>query len=357
MVINRDTIAMRTCNPRGFVLEHYLRLATTSPQDSLSVLQVMTQSPRLSQELDVSDEHPPFFSRLGFLEAGPVNVCGFYLSGASRIFGSNAATTAIILPMQGTVEFRVNGCHFLSSPGVPFILQPNVEFHATLPPEVDAFIVQLSDHGETDQPIPLENGDPQLAALLESYLVETRFFRGHEHAVQRTGFFGAVLKRYCCGDSLAASELTPSMLMAHEHRLCRAFELIHERLPTGQDLELRVIACDAGLSIRNLYYLMGKYTGMTPYTYCQSRRLIKARESLICHYGEDPVVANHGRKWGFNHAGRFSSYYYGHFGEYPSDTVQGLGALKQFADKVFSADAGIPGSKHYWYTSSVNTQA
>lgn len=100
---------------------------------------------------------------------------------------------------------------------------------------------------------------------------------------------------------------------------------------------------------------MKKYSGMTPYNYCLSRRLVKVRESLICRYREEPGVGNHALKWGFNHAGRFSSYYYDHFGEYPSDTVQCLEVLKRNSAQVVSVDTGgAMGQKTLWYTSAVS---
>jgi transcriptional regulator GlxA family with amidase domain len=109
------------------------------------------------------------------------------------------------------------------------------------------------------------------------------------------------------------------------------------------------------MSLRNFYYLMKKRTGMTPYSYCQSRRLIKVRESLICSHREDPVVSNHALNWGFNHAGRFSSYYFDHFGEYPSDTIQGIKLLERRSEQVVSTNSGAVGQQTVWYTSRASS--
>ncbi|PHQ24621.1 hypothetical protein CLH62_17175 [Marinobacter guineae] len=343
---------MRACSTQFYVLEHYLRLATKIPEDWLSSLQIMTRSPRLSMEVDLAGKHQGFCSRLAFLEAGGINVCGVYLKSASSICGSNASTSAIIFPLHGTVDFDINGKHFVSAPGVPFILDPDVEFCARLSPELHLLIVQLSQPTFLKGIRPPQHGDSELVKLLESYLVETAFFRDHQHANQRTCLLGNALNNYFSEGRLETRELKNKVLIGTDRRLCQAFELINDNLKTTVDLE--AIAKGSGLSLRNLYYLMRKYTGMTPYGYCQSRRLIKARESLICHHSENPVIADHALRQGFNHAGRFSSYYYDHFGEYPSETLQNLTALKQNAEKVLSVDAGAMKRKKYWYTSSAS---
>jgi len=341
---------MRSCGTQSYVLEHYLRLKTDIPENWLSSLQALTRSPRLSMEVDLSSDPHAFSGRLAFLETETVNVCGFYLSSASRIFGANAATAAIIMPLHGTVEFDVDGQHFVSAPGAPFVLNKGVDFHARLSPQVHLLIVQPDQSATNSESMHLRAGDPGLATLLESYLIETPFFRDHTHAVERTSRFGIALQQYIAGKKEVARCRDSAVLVGEERRLCRALELINDHLKTGVDLAR--IAKDSGMSLRNFYYLLKKYTGLTPYSYCRARRLVKARESLICGYRKDPLVANHALSWGFNHAGRFSSYYHDHFGEYPSETLEGLEALQEKAEKVWLVDAGSPWRTKYWYTSS-----
>jgi AraC-like DNA-binding protein len=344
---------MRTCNTQFFVLEHYLRIATGNPKSWLSALQVLTGSPRLSQEVEVSTGCADFDSRLSFLKAENVNVCGIYLRSASSIVGSNAGIATIIMPVQGSVDFEVEGRHFCCTPGAPFVLKPNAEFRARLSSEVHLFIVQISETLWINANDSLKNGDAQLAKILNSYLLETPFFRDHHHAMQRIRCFEEVLARYLAGERSAASTVQNKVLIGEDRRICTALKQINDRLAT--DIELETIARDAGLSLRNFYYLMKKYSGMTPYNYCLSRRLVKVRESLICRYREEPGVGNHALKWGFNHAGRFSSYYYDHFGEYPSDTIQCLEVLKRNSAQVVSVDTGgASGQKTLWYTSAVS---
>jgi AraC-like DNA-binding protein len=344
---------MRVCNAQDFLLEHYLRTTTKKPRSWLSALQVLTGCSRLSQEVNVSPGEADFDSRLSFLEAGDINVCGIYLRSASSIVGCNAGRTAIIMPAYGSVDFEVEGVHFHSVPGVAYVLKPDAEFRARLSSEVHLFIVQISRSAWRCARGLLENADFELAKILVSYLHETPFFWDHHHAMERTRWFEETLNRYMAGEISVAATVEKKALVGDDRRLCTAIEKINNRLAT--DIDLEAIARDSGMSLRNFYYLMKKRTGMTPYSYCQSRRLIKVRESLICSHREDPVVSNHALKWGFNHAGRFSSYYFDHFGEYPSDTIQGIKLLERRSEQVVSTNSGAVGQQTVWYTSRASS--
>jgi len=345
---------MCVCNAPDFLLEHYLRTTTKKPRNWLSALQLLTGCSRLSQEVNVSPAgEADFDSRLSFLEAGDINVCGIYLRSASSVVGCNAGRTAIIMPAYGSVDFEVEGVHFHSVPGVPCVLKPDAEFRARLSSEAHLFIVQISHSAWKYANGLLENADFELAKILVSYLRETPFFRDHHHAMERTRWLEEILNRYLAGESSVAATVKNKILIGEDRRLCTAIEQINDRLAT--DIELETIARDSGMSLRNFYYLMKKRTGMTPYSYCQSRRLIKARESLIRFHREDPVVANHALKWGFNHAGRFSSYYFDHFGEYPSDTIHGIKLLERHSEQVVSTDTGAAGQSTVWYTSRASS--
>ncbi len=143
-MLTQSQSQMRTCNTQFFVLEHYLRIASGNPKSWLSALQALTGSPRLSQEMEASTGCADFYSRLSFLTAENVSVCGIYLRSASSIVGSNAGSATIIMPVQGSVDFEVEGRHFCCPPGVPFVLRPNAEFRARLSSEVHLFIVQIA---------------------------------------------------------------------------------------------------------------------------------------------------------------------------------------------------------------------
>jgi AraC-like DNA-binding protein len=340
---------MRVCNAQGFLLEHYLRTTTKKPRNWLSALQVLTGCSRLSQEVNVSSGDADFDSRLSFLEAGDINVCGIYLRSASSVVGCNTGRTAIIMPAYGSIDFEVEGVHFHSVPGIPCVLKPDAEFRARLSSEAHLFVVQISQSAWKYANELLENANFELAKILVSYLHETPFFWDHHHAMERTRWLEETLNRYLAGEISVAATVEKKALVGDDRRLCTAIEKINNRLAT--DIDLEAIARDSGMSLRNFYYLMKKHTGMTPYSYCQSRRLTKVRESLIRFHREDPLVASHALKWGFNHAGRFSSYYFDHFGEYPSNTIQGTKLLEGHSVQVVSTDTGAAGKNNVWYTS------
>ncbi|MDR9425157.1 MAG: helix-turn-helix domain-containing protein [Marinobacter sp.] len=334
---------VRACSSHFFVLEHYLRIATRKPENWLSTLRVLTGSPRLSQEFEPSALPDAFCARMSFLPAESINLCGLYVNSALNVFGLNAGKEAIIMPVEGAVEFKVGDRSFVSAPGIPFVLEPNVEFIANLSPDTHVFIVQMGTETTSDRCFSFENGDLNLGKILDSYLVETPFFKSHAHAVDRSTRFEQALLAYSRRGVSDTHGADARVLVDDDRRLCRALVLINERLYEG--IELESIARDSGLSLRNLYYLMKKYTGMTPSGYCRSRRLIKARESLIRNHPEDRRVSGHALKWGFNHLGRFSSYYFEHFGEYPSDTTQCLESMTRHAEQVVSAEYTVAGQK------------
>ncbi|MBW7472851.1 AraC family transcriptional regulator [Marinobacter sp. M216] len=283
----------------------------------------------MSQEITGLSERMDFYAHLAFLPGKRVNLCGIYLNQAYRISGSNTESPVIVLPLEGAAEFELDGQSFLSAPGVPFVLEPNAEYCAHVSAETHLFIVQMGSPGARKPQAFPRSGDPNIARLLESFVIQMAFLKGHEHALERVQWFERALVQHC-GDGSVTS--LPEVHVRDERRICQAVKLINERLEHGVDLEM--VASESGLSIRNLYYLMKKYTGMSPYNYCLSRRLIKARESLIRNYEEDPQIANHALRWGFNHLGRFSSYYREHFGEYPSETLECLESLTKFSENV-----------------------
>lgn len=341
---------MPTSTNQFFFLEHYLRLVTRKPESWLSALQVLTGSPRLAQEVSTDSGQGDFNARLAFFSTRNISLCGVYLDSASKLVGVNADTTAIFMPLQGTAEFVVNGQPFFCSPGVPFVLEPNVEFRADLSPIAHLFIIQIACPESSESGVAFQNGDRELAKIVERYLAATPFFRDYEHAVRRALSLERALVSHRKGGDSNAPGLGPKPLVGDDdRRLCRALHMINDGLEV--DIDLASIARDSGLSLRNLYYLMKKYTRMTPHGFCRSRRLIKVRESMICNYAEDPVVANHALKWGFNHLGRFSSYYQQYFGEYPSETIKHLKDLIKSSDDVLSVKPHPLLPQAAWYTS------
>lgn len=344
------TVIMYACNSQSFVLEHFLRMDTFRPESWLSALQVLTDSPRLSQKILAQTDNSNFRGRLSFLASDNLSVCGFYTRHASMIAGVNAGSVAIVMPVEGTVDFRVTDKHHLCSPWVPFILEPREDFHATLSDETHLLIVQLPCLGEARYRFTLQSHLDRLVERLTALLYETPFFRGYEHAQSRLERFAG--KLYDCfeADSSLFSEQPTRKQVSDDGRLCKAIQLLNKVLDS--DIDIEAVASHSGLSLRNFHYLMKKYTGQSPYQYIRGRRLIKAREAIIQDYPDSVSIAQQAFNWGFQHAGRFSSYYRQHFGQYPKQTLSELDHLKQLTQSVRSAGDDRGEIRKYWLTSS-----
>lgn len=341
---------MYACSSQSFVLEHFLRIDTSRPESWLSALQVLTDSPRLSQKILTLKDDSNFRGRLSFLPSDNLNACGFYTRHASMISGANAGSVAIVMPVEGTVDFKVTDEHRLCSPWTPFILEPHEEFHATLSDETHLLIVQPCHLGEAGYRYTLQNQQDRLAQRLTTFLYETPFFQDYEHAQNRVERFSRKLYDCFKAGNSPCPELPNRKTVSDDSRLCKAIQLLNHGLDS--DIDIKAIASRSGLSLRNFHYLMKQYTGQSPYQYIRGRRLIKAREAIIQDYPDSTSIAQQAFNWGFQHAGRFSSYYRQHFGEYPKETLGELDHLKQLTQSVRST-GGDPGEvRKYWLTSS-----
>lgn len=340
---------MYACSSQSFVLEHFLRIDTDRPESWLSALQVLTDSPRLSQKILTLTDHSNFRGRLSFLASDNLTVCGFYTRHASMISGANAGSVAIVMPVEGTVDFKVSNEHRLCGPWTPFVLDPHEEFHATLSDETHLLIVQLSRLGEARYRHALQSDQDRLVERLTAFLYETAFFHNYKHAQSRTELLSR--KLYDCfeGGPFSCSELPVLKRVSDDSRLCKAIQLLNQVLDS--DIDIKAVASRSGLSLRNFHYLMKRYTGQSPYQYIRGRRLIKTREAIIQDYPDKIGIAQQAFNWGFQHAGRFSSYYRQHFGEYPTQTLNELDHLKQLTRRIRSAGHNPEDIRKYWLTS------
>ncbi|MEO3757574.1 helix-turn-helix transcriptional regulator [Mycobacterium sp. B14F4] len=102
--------------------------------------------------------------------------------------------------------------------------------------------------------------------------------------------------------------------------LRRATEFIHDN--AHRDITLGDIASAVNLTPRSVQYTFRRHLGTTPLEYLRRVRLDRAhRELLAADPRVDTVMAIAGR-WGFTHAGRFSSVYKRTFGAPPSETLR-----------------------------------
>jgi transcriptional regulator GlxA family with amidase domain len=102
--------------------------------------------------------------------------------------------------------------------------------------------------------------------------------------------------------------------------LRRAIAFIHDN--AHRDITLSDIAASVNVTPRSVQYTFRRHVGSTPLEYLRSLRLNRAhRELQAADPSVDTVMAIAGR-WGFGHAGRFSSMYKRTFGTSPSRTLR-----------------------------------
>jgi len=244
--IMRIGFEVRECSSQFYVLEHYLRVATRNPGCWLSSLRTLTGSPKLSQALDEHTSQDEFSGRLAGLQGDYSNLCGLYVSSPISISGLNAESEAIIMPVSGFVKFKVRDQKFISTPNIPFVLEPSVGFEAELCPDSHIFIVQLSSDVPKSSSVGFESGDLNLGRLLDYYLIKTPFFKNHEDATSKTRAFEEALINYRESNSYNSALSENDTLVGDDRRLCRALILINEKLEDSIDLES--IARNSGLS-------------------------------------------------------------------------------------------------------------
>jgi AraC family transcriptional regulator, ethanolamine operon transcriptional activator len=99
----------------------------------------------------------------------------------------------------------------------------------------------------------------------------------------------------------------------------RAEDLMRSRLETAMG---EIDLCEQlGVSGRTLRLACREHFGMGPMVVYQTLRLNAVREMLKSTQREECSIAESARRFGFNHAGKFSGFYRRLFGEVPSSTL------------------------------------
>lgn len=157
---------------------------------------------------------------------------------------------------------------------------------------------------------------PGIDLLLYDFMQRSRFFRDHEHALASGNQLLETLEQALSSD-LEISQPEPVL---QDKRVQQAVEHIEQNRQWA--FSLAELAGIAGVSERNLYYLMRRETGLTPYRYYQRCRLLRVRLRLVDCQSDEPHISWYASDEGFSHLGRFAGLYREHFGELPSETVQ-----------------------------------
>lgn len=168
------------------------------------------------------------------------------------------------------------------------------------------------DMSPGDRPIVLPG---PVARRIDAYLFRITFCQDYNQARELTRSLFSDLNAGLSGD-----EPVPVVSPSLDRRLQRAIEKMQQEPEWAFDLSQ--LARHAGASERNLYYLMKRETGLTPYRYYQRCRLLRVRSRLVDCRCEEPHISWYAADEGFSHLGRFAALYRQHFGELPSETVQ-----------------------------------
>ncbi|MBD3640308.1 MAG: helix-turn-helix transcriptional regulator [Marinobacter sp.] len=160
-----------------------------------------------------------------------------------------------------------------------------------------------------------------VSCLIDRFLLQARFFLDSEQMETGTRqLLGRLVELETTGQVPSGLAL-PTL----DRRVKRAIDRI--RRESDWQFDLPALASHAGASERNLYYLMKRETGVTPYRFYQHCRLIRVRRRLVDCQCEVPHISHYAADEGFSHLGRFAALYREHFGELPSETIQWRRAL------------------------------
>ena len=89
----------------------------------------------------------------------------------------------------------------------------------------------------------------------------------------------------------------------------------------AESITISDLATASGVSTRTVQEGFRRFRGYSPMRFLREQRLIATRRDLL-NPQTISTVTDAAFKWGFNHLGRFSSYYAMQFGERPSETLQ-----------------------------------
>lgn len=103
-------------------------------------------------------------------------------------------------------------------------------------------------------------------------------------------------------------------------RVQQAIEYMHAR--ADSPITTTDVAEHVGLSVRGLQQGFQRQIGTSPNAMLRGIRFDRVRTELRYHSVGETTVAAVARRWGFAHAGRFSTAYAKRFGELPSETLR-----------------------------------
>ena len=293
-------------------LDAYLRLNRASLGEWLAAIREISGCDDMECRLHQGGGPVGALSALGS-DGG--NVVCIYASQGMDITGCRSVDPVLLLSRAGNAEISLQ-----SGPWKPLaslaLARPADRFHLRLSENSQVMILRPVA-GMLDR-LTRDDRAGSLAGcedLITCYLHRSPFFRNDTHARDMTNQLFCQLARVLGNEARLSCQCREL-----DRRLLRAIEKI--RREPGWDFNLKELASHSGVSERNLYYLMKRETGMTPYRLYQRHRLMRVRHQLVDCQCDVPHISWYAADAGFSHLGRFAALYREHFGELPSETVQ-----------------------------------
>lgn len=290
----------------------YLRLAAASSMEWAAACRRLSECSEVTCKADRANLPVGSLSMLP-LDSGAL--CYFATCQGICIDNLVCNHDALLLVREGELVLPDKGVRLL--PGEAYCLPAVQGRGMTMTAGTRVLSVQWVGHSALppmEQARRLQN--PQVVALIDRFLYQSRFFQDHQHAWD----LGCRLLTDIAAGMHGGKVRVAGPSGLEDRRLQRAIDRLEG---DGKwRFDLGELAAWSGVSERNLYYLMKRETGTTPYRFYQRCRLLRVRRRLVdCQCG-DPHISWYAADEGFSHLGRFAGLYREHFGELPSETVQ-----------------------------------
>lgn len=301
---------MPLVHPTQLELEAYLKLNRASLEEWQEALRRLSGIPALECLLQCP-EYPAPVGALSVLESPVGSVICLQASKPMTVQGWHSSTPIWIRVLNGGMQSPDEGIPFAPgdarSPGsLTFQLSADSQVALVIPRE-------WSGDAETKW---RRGSRSRICALFDRFLFQVAFARSHAQSVASARKLIHGLVRHSLSEDGVDLCCVPTL----DRRLQRAIEKIEQE--SDWEFDLPQLARHSGVSERNLYYLMRRETGLTPYRFYQRCRLIRVRRRLVDCQCDIPHISWYAADEGFSHLGRFAALYREHFGELPSQTVQ-----------------------------------
>jgi len=183
----------------------------------------------------------------------------------------------------------------------------------------------------------------------EALAVAPGTFAQLESAIRRLLDGGGEAREWACRraavDALVPAGVGLGASLATRARLARRAEAsLRDRL--GAAITERELCTELGVPGRTLRLAFREQFGLGPMAFLQSIRL-NAAHAALKRGGDEVSVAAVARSLGFQHLGKFASYYRRHFGELPSTTRSTYDPHHSFTHRKPTCDIPVSG-EHPW---------